>query len=185
MTQPSAQQQSKSPKLVIEHAIEKGLFASRWIMAPIYIGLVGGLILILIGFFQELLHLFSDIEHISQTTIILGVLSLIDLSLAGNLLLIVIYSGYENFVSKIDTSSHVDQPEWKGSIDFSSLKLKLIASIVAISGIHLLKVFMETAKVSDKEIMWMVIIHVTFIVSGVLLACMDYISAKTKVIKDA
>ena len=173
----------KHPKLVVEHAIEKGLFASRWIMAPIYIGLVGGLILILIGFFQELLHLFSDIQHISQNTIILGVLSLIDLSLAGNLLLIVIYSGYENFVSKIDTSSHVDQPDWKGSVDFASLKLKLIASIVAISGIHLLKVFMETPKFAEKEIMWMVIIHVTFIVSGVFLALMDYIAAHTKAIK--
>ena len=171
-------------KLVVEHAIEKGLFASRWLMAPIYIGLVGGLVLLLISFFQELIHLFSDIQHINSTSIILGILSLIDMSLAGNLILIVIYSGYENFVSKIDTSTHVDQPEWKGSIDFSSLKLKLIASIVAISGIHLLKVFMETGKVPEKEIMWMVIIHLTFVASGVFLALMDYISAHTKVIKN-
>jgi uncharacterized protein (TIGR00645 family) len=167
----------------IEGLIEKGLFASRWIMAPMYIGLVGGLALLLISFFQELLHLFQGLPEISQSEVILGILSLIDLSLAGNLLLIVIYSGYENFVSKIDTSGHADQPEWKGNVDFASLKLKLIASIVAISGIHLLKVFMESGKIPEKEIMWMLLIHLAFIISGVMLALMDYIAARTKELK--
>lgn len=167
----------------IEHFIERGLFASRWLMAPIYIGLVGGLILLVISFGQELLHLFLSITTLSQSDVILGILSLIDLSLAGNLLLIVIFSGYENFVSKINTDEHEDHPEWKGSVDFSTLKLKLIASMVAISGIHLLKVFMDIEKYQEKHIYWLIIIHLVFVVSGVLLALMDLISAKTKLMK--
>lgn len=167
----------------VERIIEQGLFASRWLMAPFYIGLVGALFLLLISFVQELVHFFSLIPNISQNDAVLGVLSLIDLSLAGNLLLIVIFSGYENFVSKMDTIDHVDQPEWRGSVDFSALKLKLIASIVAISGIHLLKVFMDVNKLSEKEIFWMVTIHLVFVVSGVLLALMDLVAAKTKAAK--
>lgn len=166
-----------------EHLIERGLFASRWLMAPIYIGLVGGLMLLVMSFFQELLHLFSQFPELNQNDIILGILSLIDLSLAGNLLLIVIFSGYENFVSKINTDDHEDQPEWKGTVDFSTLKLKLIASIVAISGIHLLKVFMDVNKYTESHIMWMVIIHIVFVVSGVLLALMDKIAAGAKIMK--
>ncbi len=168
----------------VEKAIENGLFSSRWLMAPMYIGLVGGLILLLISFFQELVHLFAGVPRLTQSEIVLGILSLIDLSLAGNLLLIVIYSGYENFVSKMDTANHVDQPDWKGSVDFTSLKLKLIASMVAISGIQLLKVFMETSKATDRDLTWMLIIHGAFLASGVLLAMMDYIAAKTKALKD-
>jgi uncharacterized protein (TIGR00645 family) len=89
--------------------------------------------------------------------------------------LIVVFSGYENFVSKIDVGDHEDQPDWKGKVDFAGLKIKLIASIVAISGIHLLKIFMDIGKYQEREIMWMVIIHVVFVVSGVLLALMDRI----------
>lgn len=167
----------------IEHFIEKLLFSSRWLMAPIYIGLVGGLILLLISFCQEIFHLFASLPNISQIDVIMGILSLIDLSLAGNLVLIVIYSGYENFVSKIDTDDHIDNPEWKGNVDFSALKLKLIASIVAISGIHLLKVFMEIEKHDEKQIMWQVIIHLVFVISGVLLALMDFIAVRSKKVK--
>ena len=167
----------------IEHILEQGLFASRWLMAPIYVGLVGGLLLLLYTFIAELWHLFTHITELTQNDVVLGILSLIDLSLAGNLLLIVIFSGYENFVSKIDTSAHEDQPEWKGTVDFSTLKLKLIASIVAISGIHLLKVFMDAGKTPEHQVMWMVIIHVVFVISGVLLALMDRISASTKYMK--
>lgn len=164
----------------IESTLERGLFASRWLMAPMYVGLVGALIILLIGFMQELFHFFGEIPHLSQNDMILGVLSLIDLSLAGNLLLIVIFSGYENFVSKMDIADHIDQPDWKGEVDFSTLKLKLVASIVAISGIHLLKVFMDVEKSSEDQIRWMVIIHLVFVVSGVLLAVMDYISVLAK-----
>ena len=167
----------------IEKIIEKGLFASRWLMAPFYIGLIGALIVLLCSFIQELWHFITSIPIITQNEAVLGILSLIDLSLAGNLLLIVIFSGYENFVSKIDFDDHTDQPDWHGSVDFSALKLKLIASIVAISGIHLLKVFMDVHKTSENEIKWMVIIHIAFVFSGVLLAVMDRIAANTKIKK--
>jgi uncharacterized protein (TIGR00645 family) len=167
----------------IENFIERVLFASRWLMAPMYLGLASALILLLISFMQELTHLFLALPNISENDVVLGILSLIDLSLAANLLLIVIFSGYENFVSKINTDAHEDNPEWKGSVDFSTLKLKLIASIVAISGIHLLKVFMDVGKTPENHIKWMIMIHVVFVISGVFLALMDMIAARTKYLK--
>ena len=169
----------------IEKIIEHGLFASRWLMAPFYIGLVAALCILLISFAQELFHLIQNIGHITENTAILGTLSLIDLSLAGNLLLIVIFSGYENFVSKMDVGDHKDNPEWKRSVDFSTLKLKLISSMVAISGIHLLRTFMDIDNISKERIFLMLDIHLTFVSSGVLLALMDYISAKAKMNKKA
>lgn len=165
----------------IEHAIEYGLFASRWIMAPFYVGLSLSLFLLLYGFILEFIHFYALLPNVSQNDIILGVLSLIDLSLAGNLVLIVIFSGYENFVSKIDIGNDaVDKFDWRGEVDFSALKLKLIASIVAISGIHLLQVFMNINTYTEKELYWMVVLHVVFILSGVLMAVMDYITVSTK-----
>lgn len=129
------------------------------------------------------LHYLSLLPDISQDQAILAALSLIDISLAGNLVLIVIFSGYENFVSKIDTSSSADQFSWRGNVDFSALKLKLIASIVAISGVHLLKVFMDVAKYTDQNIQWMVVIHLVFVISGVLLALMDWLAEKILLLK--
>jgi uncharacterized protein (TIGR00645 family) len=116
---------------------------------------------------------------------ILGVLALIDLSLAANLLMIVIFSGYENFVSRMDMKNHEDRPDWQGDVDFAALKLKLVASIVAISGIHLLKVFMDVTKYTDSQIKWLVIIHLVFVISGVLLAAMDWIANHAKAMKRA
>lgn len=167
----------------IEKLIEHGLFASRWIMAPFYIGLVVALCILLYSFAQELFHLLHNISQINENTAILGTLSLIDLSLGGNLLLIVIFAGYENFVSKMDIGEHKDNPEWKRSVDFSTLKLKLVSSMVAISGIHLLRTFMDIENVSKERIVLMLAIHLTFVTSGVLLALMDYISAKAKMKK--
>ncbi len=166
-----------------EHTLERALFASRWLMAPFYAGLVGALAILLYSFAVELLHFFMHIPELTADKAVLGVLALIDLSLAGNLLLIVIFSGYENFVSKFDLDDHEDRPEWQGTVDFSGLKLKLVASIVAISGIHLLKVFMNVKDAGDREVMWMVIIHLVFIFSGVMLALMDKISVSTKAMK--
>ena len=111
---------------------------------------------------------------------ILGVLSLVDLALTGSLLLIVIFSGYENFVSKIDHSGHRDWPEWMGAIDFTALKIKLLGSIVAISAIQLLKQFMEVKTASDRDLRWYVVIHLVFVVSSVLLALSDRISGEVK-----
>jgi uncharacterized protein (TIGR00645 family) len=167
----------------VENFLERALFASRWLMAPFYIGLVGTLLILLCAFLKELWHFFAMLPNITQSDAVLGVLSLIDLSLAGNLLLIVIFSGYENFVSKIDTRDHADRFDWLGTVDFATLKLKLIASIVAISGIHLLKVFMNPGKVPENEITWMVVIHVVFVISGVLLALMDLIASQAKILK--
>lgn len=118
---------------MLEKALEATLFASRWLLAPFYLGIALGVVILLIKLMQELLHLALISFGGTEADIILGVLSLVDLALTGSLLLIVIFSGYENFVSKIDHSSHRDWPEWMGSIDFTALKLKLLSSIVAIS----------------------------------------------------
>jgi len=160
----------------IERNLERGLFASRWLMAPFYVGLVGALVILLYAFGLELVHLFSSLPSLTTNDAILGALALIDLSLAANLLIIVIFSGYENFVSEMDIGDHEDRPEWMGTVSFSTLKLKLIASIVAISGIHLLKIFMEIGKYEERHIMWLTIIHLVFVLSGVLLALMDKIA---------
>lgn len=172
------------PKKSIEYYIEYGLFASRWLMAPVYIGLVLALVGLLYGFALELGHFITAVPDLSPSDLLLGVLSLIDISLAGNLVLIVIFSGYENFVSKMDATKHdEDRPEWHGSVDFSALKLKLVASMVAISGIHLLKVFMDVDKFSEHQVKYMLAIHLLFVISGVLLAFMDKLAASTKALK--
>jgi uncharacterized protein (TIGR00645 family) len=158
---------------MIERVIERGLFASRWLMAPFYVGLVATLVLLMVQFGRHLYELLIHLPTATESDVVLGALALIDLSLAGNLVLIVVFSGYENFVSKIDVGDHEDKPDWHGKVDFTGLKLKLIASIVAISGIHLLKIFMDIAKYSDRDVQWSIIIHVVFVVSGVLLALMD------------
>jgi uncharacterized protein (TIGR00645 family) len=162
----------------VERRMEAALFASRWLMAPFYVGLVAALVTLMVVFvhdiFIELPHMFA----LTETQVILWVLTLIDLSLAGNLLLMVIFAGYENFVSKFDIESHPDRPEWMGKIDFSAMKLKLVASIVAISAIHLLKAFMSIEDFTREHIILLMAIHLTFVISGVLLALMDYIAEK-------
>ena len=155
------------------------MFHSRWLMAPFYLGLIISLGLLLVKFCQELIHIAPTILAAEESDVILMVLTLIDMSLAGNLLLIVIFSGYENFVSKIDVHEHPDRPDWMGHVDFSNLKIKLIASIVAISGIHLLKAFMSINTVGTDHLMWLVIVHIAFVVSGVLLATMDWIVSRS------
>lgn len=168
----------------MEKQIERILFGSRWLMAPIYLGLVGALLILVWTFALELVRFAGHLPYLAVDDAVLGVLALIDLSLAGNLLLIVIFSGYENFVSRMEIADHRDRPEWQGKVDFSGLKLKLVASIVAISGIHLLKVFMDVEKYPDDKVRWMVIIHLVFVSSGVLLALMDWLSAQAKGVKD-
>lgn len=160
----------------LERVIERGLFASRWLLAPFYIGLMIALGVLLIVFVEKLYAYVLTALHLNLSDAILGVLGLIDLALIGGLVVIVVFSSYENFVSKIDVGEHADLPDWKGKVDFSGLKLKLIASIVAISGIHLLKIFMDIHKHDEHEIFWMVVIHLVFVVSGLLLASMDYIA---------
>lgn len=167
----------------VEHRLEKLIFSSRWLMAPFYLGLIVSLALLLVKFTQELLHILPNILALKDSEVILAVLTLVDLSLAGNLLLMVIFAGYENFVSKIDTGDSEDRPEWMGKVDFSGLKLKLVASIVAISGIHLLKSFMNVHQVNKEDLAWLVGIHMAFVVSGVLLAYMDKLTADSHAAK--
>src|ERR1044071_9294975 len=126
-----------------ERWLEAGLFSSRWLMAPLYVGLVVALAALLAVFIGELITEISGITELRPEGAILMALSLIDLSLAGNLILIVIFSGYENFVSKIDADGHADRPAWMGTVDFSALKLSLVGSIVVISAIFLLRTFMR------------------------------------------
>ena len=163
----------------VESALEKVLFASRWLMAPFYLGLVIALVALLVMFVREVIHEVPLLLTADAAQIIVWVLALIDLSLAANLLLMVIFSGYENFVSKMDVAGHPDKPSWMGKVDFSNMKLKLVASIVAISAIHLLRAFMEVETMDKENLMWLIITHMTFVVSGVLLALMDYIIGKT------
>ena len=164
----------------VEHAFETLLFASRWLMAPFYFGLVVALVALLYVFGHETLTATLKLSELKETDIIVWVLSLIDLSLMANLLLMVIFSGYENFVSKMDVAEHPDRPAWMGKIDFSGMKLKLIASIIAISAIHLLRAFMEVESMDKTNLQWMVIIHLTFVASGVLLALMDWITSRSE-----
>ncbi len=161
----------------IENAFEHLLFGSRWILAPVYLGLVIALLVMLVKFGKQLWLLVGNLGAATDAEIIIGVLSLIDISLVMSLLIIFIFSSYENFVSKMDDlHGHEDRPEWMGHIGFSDLKIKLIGSIVAISGIELLKAFMNVDGLSDRHMAWMVGIHLTFVVSGVLYAIMDKIS---------
>ena len=164
----------------VEHALENLMFASRWLMAPFYAGLIVALVALLVVFVHDLVHQLPNILALDETEVIIWTLTLIDLSLAGNLLLMVVFSGYENFVSKIDTADHPDRPEWMGKIDFSGMKLKLMGAIVAISAIHLLKAFISIGTYERDQIILLVVIHMAFVVSGVLLAYMDSISAKVK-----
>ena len=169
-------------KPALERHLEMWLFRSRWLMAPFYVGLVVALAALLVVFVKAGIKEASQLGSMSPEGAILMALTLIDLSLAGNLLLIVIFSGYENFVSKIDTGNDEDRPGWMGTVDFSGLKLKLVASIVAISAIALLKAFMELAEgkdIPDRYLAWLVGIHLVFVVSGVLLALMDWLASKT------
>ena len=165
---------------LVERAIESIIVRSRWLMAPFYIGLIVSLAVLLIKFFLELVHFSTQVISGSESDIILGVLSLIDLALTGNLVLIVIFSGYENFVSKIDVAGHEDRPSWMGTLDFSGLKIKLVGSIVAISAISLLRAFMtitQSNTVDQTLVLWLVILHVTFVTSGVLFAVMDWVAS--------
>jgi uncharacterized protein (TIGR00645 family) len=174
---------SRPAKPALERALELALFRSRWLMAPFYLGLVIALAGLLAVFGVELWRELSHLAAMTPENAILMALSLIDLSLAGNLLLIVIFSGYENFVSKLDTGTSEDRPPWMGAVDFSGLKMKLMASIAAISAIALLKAFMRLAEgeaVEDRHLAWLVGIHLTFVVSGVLLALMDLLASKAE-----
>lgn len=164
----------------IETGLESLIFNSRWLLAPFYLGLVIALGLLLVLFTRELIHFVPQAFSASSSEIIIGVLSLIDVVMVANLLIIIVFAGYENFVSQIETGDHVDRPSWMGHVGFSELKMKLIGSIVAISGIELLRTFMHMGMepINTELMAWKVGIHLTFVVTGVLFALGDKIASE-------
>jgi uncharacterized protein (TIGR00645 family) len=157
----------------VENLLERFIFASRWLLVPFYVGMVGAIALLLIKFVKEFISLLPMVVSGEGNEIVAGVLTLVDVALVANLLIIIIFAGYENFVSKIDTGDNVDRPDWMGHVSFSDLKLKVIGSIVAISGIELLKAFVKVESYTNEQLAWKVGLHMAFVVSGVLFAVMD------------
>ena len=167
----------------IEEVVEKVLFGGRWLLAPLYVGLLLSLVPLIYRFFIEFLHLMEGVATLEMQEITLKILELLDVVLLGNLIILVIFAGYENFVSKINVATNsVDRPHWMGRVDYSGLKIKLIGSLVAISVIELLKDFMMEGAYDDKTQMWRIIIHITFVISGVLFALMDFIADKREAV---
>jgi uncharacterized protein (TIGR00645 family) len=158
----------------LEHAFETLIFNSRWLLAPFYFGLILSIVLLMVKFTKEFIHLVKILLHAEGSEIVIGILNLIDATLVANLLLIMVFVGYETFVSKIDTGDHEDRPDWMGKVSFSGLKIKLFASVVAISGIELLNAFMNIASFTSEQLAWKVGIHLLFVISGLLLAITDW-----------
>lgn len=157
----------------MERLLETLMYRSRWLLAPIYLGLSLAVLALGVKFFQEVLHLLTEILTLKEADMVLIVLSLIDMALVGGLLIMVMMSGYENFVSQLNVSENEEKLGWLGKVDSSSLKLKVAASIVAISSIHLLKIFMDVVNIDNTKLMWYVIIHLTFVASAYAMALMD------------
>ena len=161
----------------MERFLENAMYASRWLLAPVYFGLSLGLIALTIKFFQEIFHILPHIFSVSESDMILTLLSLVDMTLVGGLLVMVMFSGYENFVSQLDINEGKEKLSWLGKMDATSLKNKVAASIVAISSIHLLRVSMDAKNVPDNKLMWYVIIHMAFVLS---VFAMGYLDKLTK-----
>jgi uncharacterized protein (TIGR00645 family) len=166
---------------LIEHAIEKIIFGSRWILSLFYLMLILTLILVAIKFVKEFAEFATIFWSIGEAEFVTGVLSIVDKTLLANLLILIIFSGYENFVSVIGVAEKsFDRPKWMGEIDFAGLKLKLIGSIVALSGVHLLAAFLEIEELDKEDLGWMIGLHLTFVITGVLFAIMEKIGHSAK-----
>ena len=165
----------------IELLLEKVIFAGRWLLAPLYIGLLGALLPILYRFAHSFWEIMTHITSLSMSEITLQVLELLDTVLLGNLIILVLFAGYENFVSKIAVADGAeDRPHWMGHVDSSGMKIKCIGSLVAISVIELLKDFMQEGPFDPKREGWRIGIHMTFVISGVLFALMDNMADRHK-----
>jgi uncharacterized protein (TIGR00645 family) len=160
----------------MEKTIERLLFASRWILAPIYLGMSLALVALGIKFFMELYHLMFHVVEMAESDLVLVLLAMVDMVLVGSLIIMVMFSGYENFVSRLDVEEGTEKLGWLGKLDANSLKLKVASSIVAISSIHLLRAFMEVPGHKSESLFWYVIIHLTFVVSAVMMGVLDRIS---------
>jgi uncharacterized protein (TIGR00645 family) len=164
---------------MFERNIERFMLASRWLLAPVYLGLSLVLLALVVKFYQEIVHLLPNILSIREVDLILMTLSLIDLVLVAGLLVMVMYSSYENFVGELSVKDN-ERLAWLTKMDAGSLKLKVAAAIVAISSIHLLKAFMNIEQIANDKLMWYVIIHMTFVLSALLMGVLDYIGRKEK-----
>ncbi len=154
----------------VENFLEKIIFASRWFQAPLYAGLIIAGVLYSYKFLVELSHLVLTVNTITEEMLMLGVLTLVDITMVANLLIMVIIGGYATFVSRINLKDHPDKPDWLDKIDAGTLKVKLATALVGISGIHLLKSFINIKEKSTDQIMWQVIIHIVFLLSSLMLA---------------
>ena len=153
--------------------VERIMYASRWLLAPIYIGLSFALVALGIKFFQEIFHVLPHVIEIGEADLVLVVLSLIDIALVAGLIIMVMFTSYENFVSRIDLSDDTEKLSWLGTLDTNTLKSKVAASIVAISSIHLLKIFVNAENVENDKLLWYVLIHLTFVISAVAMGLLD------------
>ena len=160
----------------MERFTENMIYASRWLLVPVYIGLSFGLLALSIKFFQELFHLLQSLFFIIENDLVVILLSLVDMTLVGGLLIMVMLSGYENFISKLDLDKKKEKLNWLGKMDSGSLKNKVAVSIVAISSIHLLRIFMETRTIQNDKIILYVIIHLTFVGSAFAMGLLDIMS---------
>jgi len=154
------------------------MYASRWLLAPIYIGLSLALVALGIKFFQEIFHVLPHVLEMGEADLVLVVLSLIDIALVSGLIIMVMFTSYENFVSRIELSESTEKLSWLGTLDTNSLKTKVAASIVAISSIHLLKIFMNAASIENEKLLWYVVMHLTFVVSAVAMGMLDKATRK-------
>ncbi|MCM0020766.1 MAG: TIGR00645 family protein [Tagaea sp.] len=168
-----------------ERVMERMIFASRWLQAPLYIGLIVVMALLTAKFFQELLHLSTDLWGMNESRLVLAVLGLVDMVMVANLIVMVVISGYENFVSRLDIDGVKDRLSWFGKLDAGSLKIKLASSIVAISSIHLLKAFLDVKDIPTDKLIMLVVIHMAFIVSALMLAYLDKMVGIKKAAMDA
>ncbi len=164
----------------IEQGFETAVFASRWIQAPLYGGLIVAELLYAYKFLVELWDMIVHIQQLQETTFMLGVLGLIDVTMVANLLTMVVIGGYATFVSKLDLEGHPDRPDWLGHVDPGTIKVKLAASLIGISSIHLLKAFVDIENEDPEHIKWKIFIHMTFLGSAILLAWTDRIMQKDK-----
>lgn len=158
---------------IAERGIEWLILGSRWLQAPLYLGLIAVMALIVVKFFEEFIHLSAIVWGTEESDFVLMTLSLVDLVLVANLVVMVVISGYENFVSRINLDEVAEKLSWFGKLDAGSIKIKLASSIVAISSIHLLKAFLDAEHIGNDKLVLLVVIHMTFVVSALLLAFLD------------
>lgn len=189
-TSPPSPPDDDRPGMNVSHprtpagAIGWSIFASRWIQAPLYLGLIAAQAIYVVKFWKELIHLVADFGSLDENDVMLTVLGLVDVVMIANLLIMVIIGGYETFVSRIKVDNHPDQPEWLSHVNANVLKVKLAMAIVGISSIHLLKTFIEygteNTGLTSTEVMWQTIIHITFVLSAIGLAYIDRYLSPTK-----